>query len=149
MKKTNQQIPTDDGPCPTEITNEWQQVRSGLIQQHDLIFWKDTDKIEWAAGFIGESFDYDPQMLVFRHKSRMETKLTGTPAYYYVYRRLGGAPSIRHKTRKEAQKEAERLAALSPGAQFEILRCVGIASTPLPTASTFWMDGESPEGDAL
>jgi hypothetical protein len=40
--------------------------------------------------------------------------------------------------------ESERLASQHPGQHFEILKCVGITSTPSPSPSTFWMDDTEP-----
>lgn len=48
----------------------------------------------------------------------------------------------RFDTLTDAQQRAEDLAAKFPGRSFEILRCVGYASTS--KVSTFWMDGEGP-----
>ena len=62
--------------------------------------------------------------------------------YYYVLNRRHGIPTVKHETVEIAQSEAERMAQKNPGNSFEILRCVGITSTP--KASTFWMHGEGP-----
>ena len=62
--------------------------------------------------------------------------------YYYVYQYEYQAPKMRYATLAEAQAEAERLAALHPGAAFEIFKAVGIARVVKPT--TIWMDGEEP-----
>lgn len=66
--------------------------------------------------------------------------------YFYVYRYGDKAPTVRHETLDEAQAEAERLAATHPGVQFEILQCLGFASTS--KVSTFWNDGAYPLADA-
>ena len=63
-------------------------------------------------------------------------------SYFYVYKHGDQGPRVRHADLATAQDEAERLAAKLPGHPFEILRCVGVASTS--KASTFWMDGEGP-----
>ena len=60
--------------------------------------------------------------------------------YYYVRRQ--DSPDPLHETLESAQATAEKMAESEPGQVFEILRCVGIASTS--KASTFWMDGEEP-----
>lgn len=62
--------------------------------------------------------------------------------YYYVYKHGDQGPRVRHPDLATAQEEAERLAEKMPGQFFEILRCIGYASTS--KASTFWMDGEGP-----
>lgn len=62
--------------------------------------------------------------------------------YYYIFKPSGYPPSKRHESIEEALREAKRLACLHPGQAFEILKCVGITSTPSPTPNTFWMDGE-------
>ena len=60
--------------------------------------------------------------------------------YYYVYKHGDSGPRVRHSDLPTAQNEAERLAAKEPGQCFEILQCLGYASTS--KAATFWMDGE-------
>lgn len=60
--------------------------------------------------------------------------------YYYVFESSGHTPSKRHETIAFALLESERLAFLHPGKHFEILKCVGITSTPSPKSSTFWLD---------
>ena len=64
--------------------------------------------------------------------------------YYYVFKSSGHPPSKRHESVYEAQKESYRLASLHPGQSFEILKCVGITSSPCPAPSIFWMDGVNP-----
>jgi hypothetical protein len=59
--------------------------------------------------------------------------------YYYVYRYGYGMPTARHKTLKDAQAEAERLAKKHQGFQFEILELKGLSS--LHNSITFWADG--------
>ena len=61
--------------------------------------------------------------------------------YYRVYSTESSAAE-HALTMEDAQARAEELAAKHPGRCFEILRCVGYASTS--KASTFWMDGEGP-----
>ncbi len=62
--------------------------------------------------------------------------------YFRVY--SNESASAEHAlTLKDAQARAEELAAQHPGRCFEILRCVGYASTS--KVSTFWMDGGKPE----
>ena len=61
--------------------------------------------------------------------------------YYYVFNSGRHAPSYKHATLESAEKEAKRLAEKHCGESIEILMCVGIASTPKPKATTFWMDG--------
>jgi hypothetical protein len=63
-------------------------------------------------------------------------------SYYYVYKHGDQGPRVRHSDLEKAQAEAERLALQEPGRHFEILHCVGYASTS--KASTFWMDEEEP-----
>jgi len=66
--------------------------------------------------------------------------------YFYIYRPGTPGPTVKHPTRAAAQTEAERLAAKHPGVTFEILQCVGLSSTPVPTATTFWLDeADKPE----
>jgi hypothetical protein len=65
--------------------------------------------------------------------------------YYYALRGIPEDNEIRHSTLAEAQSEAERKAAKSPGSSYEIVKCVGIASCS--KASTFWMDEEEPAAD--
>ena len=60
--------------------------------------------------------------------------------YYYVRRQ--DSPDPVHETLESAQARAGEMAESEPGHAFEILRCVGIASTS--KASTFWMDGAGP-----
>lgn len=61
--------------------------------------------------------------------------------YYRVY--SNESIAAEHAlTLEDAQARAEELAAKHPGCCFEILRCVGYASTS--KVSTFWMDGEDP-----
>ena len=60
--------------------------------------------------------------------------------YYFV--RRAESPDPKHETLEAAQAKAERMAEGEPGQAFEILRCVGCASTS--KASTVWMDGEEP-----
>jgi hypothetical protein len=60
--------------------------------------------------------------------------------YYYIHRPGTPGPTVKHPTRAAAQTEAQRLAAKHPGVTFEILQCVGLSSTPVPTATTFWLD---------
>lgn len=62
--------------------------------------------------------------------------------YYYIYKHGDQGPRVRHSDLPTAQNEAERLAAKEPGQCFEILQCLGYASTS--KVSTFWMDGEGP-----
>jgi hypothetical protein len=64
--------------------------------------------------------------------------------YYYVFKSNGQPPNKRHEIIAFALIEAERLASQHPGQHFEILKCVGITSTPSPAPSTFWMDDEEP-----
>ena len=64
--------------------------------------------------------------------------------YFYVYQRDGQPPSRRHEMIEFALLESERLASQHPGQHFEILKCVGITSTPSPSPSTFWMDDTEP-----
>ena len=64
--------------------------------------------------------------------------------YYYVYRPGTMGPRRKHDTLASAEAEAKRLAVQHPGAVFEILQCLGIASTPVPAPSTFWLDGCEP-----
>jgi hypothetical protein len=66
--------------------------------------------------------------------------------YYYVYRVGGQGPTRHHKTLNAAQAESERLAQKHPGGVFEILQCLGYSQTQ--TASTFWVDGVSPETES-
>ena len=61
--------------------------------------------------------------------------------YYRVYSNESTAAE-HADTLQAAQARAEELAAKHPGRCFEILRCVGYASTS--KASTFWVDGEGP-----
>lgn len=61
------------------------------------------------------------------------------PHYYVMRVGYSGAPTVKHKTLEEAQREAERLAAKWPGESFEILQCLGVSSTM--KATTFWCDG--------
>ena len=61
--------------------------------------------------------------------------------YYRVYSNESTAAE-HADTLQAAQARAEELAAKHPGRCFEILRCVGYASTS--KASTFWMNGEGP-----
>ena len=62
--------------------------------------------------------------------------------YYRVY--SDESIAAEHvETLDDAQVRAEFLAAKHPGRSFEILKCVGYASTS--KASTFWMDGEEPQ----
>lgn len=64
--------------------------------------------------------------------------------YFYVYRPGTAGPKVKHDT--VAQAEAERLAAKHPGATFEILQVIGLSSTHVPTATTFWLDdADKPE----
>jgi hypothetical protein len=65
--------------------------------------------------------------------------------YYYVYRYGYGMPTKRHKTLKEAQAEAERLAKKHQGFPFEILEFKGLSS--LHESITFWADGVDPDDD--
>jgi hypothetical protein len=65
--------------------------------------------------------------------------------YYYVYRYGYGMPTARHKTLKEAQAEAERLAKKHQGFPFEILEFKGLSS--LHESITFWVDGVDPDDD--
>jgi hypothetical protein len=65
--------------------------------------------------------------------------------YYYIHRPGTPGPTVKHPTRAAAQTEAQRLATKHPGVTFEILQCVGLSSTPVPTATTFWLD----EGETL
>jgi hypothetical protein len=60
--------------------------------------------------------------------------------YYYIHRPGTPGPTVKHPTRAAAQTEAERLATKHPGVTFEILQCIGHSSTPVPTATTFWLD---------
>jgi hypothetical protein len=60
--------------------------------------------------------------------------------YYYIHRPGTPGPTVKHPTRAAAQTEAQRLATKHPGVTFEILQCVGLSSTPVPTATTFWLD---------
>lgn len=60
--------------------------------------------------------------------------------YYYVFKSSGYPPCKRHETIEFALLESERLASLHPGQHFEILKCVGITSTPHSAPSTFWLD---------
>jgi hypothetical protein len=60
--------------------------------------------------------------------------------YYYIHRPGTPGPTVKHPNRAAAQTEAERLATKHPGVTFEILQCVGLSSTPIPTATTFWLD---------
>ena len=65
-------------------------------------------------------------------------------SFYYVYKSGSEMPKVRHDDGVVALNEAKRLAALHPGARFEILRCVGIASMePLVE----WL-GKDPEAKA-
>ncbi len=65
---------------------------------------------------------------------------------YYVYRPGTPGPKVKHPTRDAAQTEAQRLAAKHPGTTFEILKVIGLSSTPVPTATTFWLDeADKPE----
>lgn len=59
--------------------------------------------------------------------------------HFYVYRCAGGAPTMRHETLADAEAEARRLASKYPGVQFEILQCLGVASTTAVSVS--WCDG--------
>lgn len=59
--------------------------------------------------------------------------------YYYVYKYGDKAPRVRHATMEQAENEAKRLAEISPGTSFEILKAVGI--TRVTTPQTFWMEG--------
>jgi hypothetical protein len=59
--------------------------------------------------------------------------------YFYIHRPGTPGPTVKHN-RAAAQTEAQRLAAKHPGVTFEILQCVGLSSTPVPTATTFWLD---------
>ena len=59
---------------------------------------------------------------------------------YFV--RRAESPDPKHETLEAAQAKAEAMAESEPGQVFQILRCVGYASTS--KASTFWMDGEAP-----
>ena len=60
--------------------------------------------------------------------------------YFYIHRPGTPGPTVKHPNRAAAQTEAERLATKHPGVTFEILKCVGLSSTPVPTATTFWLD---------
>ena len=62
--------------------------------------------------------------------------------YYYVCRFGCGMPTNRHKTLKDAQAEAERLAKKHQGCQFEILEFKGLSS--FHNSITFWADGVDP-----
>jgi hypothetical protein len=64
--------------------------------------------------------------------------------YYYVYRPGTLGHRVKHDSLAAAEAEAKRLAVKHPGAVFEILQCLGIASTPVPAPSTFWLDGCEP-----
>ena len=64
--------------------------------------------------------------------------------YYYVYRPGTLGPRMKHDSLAAAEAEAKRLAVKHPGEVFEILQCLGIASTPAPAPSTFWLDGCEP-----
>lgn len=46
--------------------------------------------------------------------------------------RNGNKPTVGHRTKESAQKEAERLAAQCPGEYFTVFEAVGRASTLLP-----------------
>jgi len=61
--------------------------------------------------------------------------------YYYVLRKNGQPPTVRHATLALAVTEAERLANQHPGETFEILKAVAESRVQGP-ASTFFMDGE-------
>lgn len=43
----------------------------------------------------------------------------------------GRPPKWRHTSEANACAEAERLARLNPGAEFHVLRCIGVASVPM------------------
>jgi hypothetical protein len=47
--------------------------------------------------------------------------------FWMVYSPQGRAPTYQHGTPNDAKKEAERLAALSPGQQFFVLEAIGMA----------------------
>lgn len=64
--------------------------------------------------------------------------------YYYIYNPHKKAPTVRHETPEKAAAEATRLAENHCGQSIEILMCIGIVSTPKPTATTFWMDDQKP-----
>jgi hypothetical protein len=64
--------------------------------------------------------------------------------YYYIRKQGGLEPAVKHETIEAAQSEAMRLAQKHAGETFEILQCVALVTTPAPTASTFWMDGQCP-----
>jgi len=63
-------------------------------------------------------------------------------SYYYVFNPRREIPQRKHDTLKDAIMESERLARTYPGTAFEILHCIGITVTTMP--STFWMDGVYP-----
>ena len=67
-------------------------------------------------------------------------------SYYYVYRVGYPRPLIvKHATLTSAHAESIRLSAQHPGAQFEILQCLGFTHTVNP--STFWLDGVDPSAE--
>jgi hypothetical protein len=60
--------------------------------------------------------------------------------YYYVYNTSGTRSTHKYKTLECAVKEAEAMAEQHPAVAFEVLQCVAISSTPMPHATTFYLD---------
>jgi len=81
----------------------------------------------------------------FDYRREIKSEKTESMRPYYYIRKQGGLePAVKHETIEAAQSEAMRLAQKHAGETFEILQCVALVTTPAPTASTFWMDGQCP-----
>lgn len=52
---------------------------------------------------------------------------------FFVFTKKGKAPRFHHVTVGQAQAEADRLAALNPGAKFIVMQAVSKHSVPWPT----------------
>lgn len=65
--------------------------------------------------------------------------------FWLVWNPNGRNPGYRHSSRESAQTEAERLAALNPGASFFVVKGVGGAFADRPVAQTIRLIASPPD----
>jgi hypothetical protein len=61
--------------------------------------------------------------------------------FWMVWREFGGTPTYKHPNEDSARREAERLARMTPGVRFYILREADSVVMPLPPVE--WASGAS------
>jgi len=59
----------DTMPCPSHRPNGWRQVKEGLVERHDYVYWLEDGMGEWASDFIGTPIP-EEDVAIYRQPNR-------------------------------------------------------------------------------